>query len=126
MGIVEVAAAATIWSMFACFLLFPHLGLPALLQRTAMGLLVAELLALMTWSYGSEGCMRRPCSAVAEAGRSAAAIDIPLLALALIALTVMFGVRAWRRQAVIYFRRDEDSRHRIARQGWLRDRDRAG
>jgi hypothetical protein len=123
---VELVATATIWAMFSCFLLFPRLGVPALLHRTAAVLLAAELLALAVWSYGSEGCVRRPCSAAAEAGRSAAAIDIPLLALALVVLAVMFGVRTWRRQAVIYFRRDEDSRHRIARQGWLRDRDRVG
>ena len=55
MRIVEITAAATIWGMFACFLLFPHLGLPAVFHRTAMALLVAELLALMIWSYGRAG-----------------------------------------------------------------------
>ena len=39
-----------------------------------MALLVAELLALMMWSYGESRARR-----LAEAGRSAAAIDIPLL-----------------------------------------------
>ena len=111
MRIVELAAAATIWGMFACFLLFPHLGLPAVFHRTAMALLVAELLALMTWSYGSGG-------PAASAARSAAAIDIPLLSLALVVLSVVRGV--------IYFRRDEDSRHGFPRQGRLRDRDRIG
>jgi hypothetical protein len=122
---VEIIAAATIWGMFSCFLLFPRLGLPSVLHRTAMTLLVAELVALAMWSYGSEGCVRRPCGPAAEAGRSAAAIDIPLLALALVVLAVMLGVRAWRRQAVIYFRRHEDSRDGLARQGRLGDRDRA-
>ena len=110
MRIVEIAAAATIWVMFACFLLFPHLGLPVVFHRTAMTLLVAELLALMTWSYGS--------GSVAATGRSAAGIDIPLLSLALVVLSVVYGV--------IYFRRDEDSRHGFPRQGRLRDRDRVG
>jgi hypothetical protein len=123
---VEIVAAATIWGMFSCFLLFPRLGLPRVFQRTAMTLLAAELVALAMWSYGSEGCARRPCAPAAEAGRSAAAIDIPLLALALVVLAVLFGVRTWRRQAVIYFRRHEDSRHGLARQGRLGDRDRAG
>jgi hypothetical protein len=91
-GGVEVIATATIWSMFACFLLFPRLGLPAVLHRTAMTLLVAEIVALGMWSYGSPGA---PGS---EAGRSAAAIDIPLLGLALIVLAVARGVLAWRRQ----------------------------
>jgi hypothetical protein len=117
MQIVELAAAATIWGMFACFLIFPHLGLPSVFHRTAMALLGAELLALMVWSYGSEG------EPAAEAGRSAAAIDIPLLSLALVVLSVLFGVR---RRAVIYFRRHEDSRHGLTRQGRIRDRGRAG
>ena len=112
MVIVELAAAATIWGMFACFMLFPHLGLPPVFHRTAMALLVAELLALMVWSYGSEG------EPAAVAGRSAAAIDIPLLSLALVVLSVGYGV--------IYFRRHEDSRHGFPRQGRLRDRGRAG
>jgi hypothetical protein len=114
MRIVELAAAATIWVMFACFLLFPHLGLPAVFHRTAMTLLVAELLALMAWSYGSEG------EPAAEVGRSAAAVDIPLLSAALVVLAVLFGAR------VIYFRGHEDSRHGFPRQGRLRDRDRIG
>jgi hypothetical protein len=110
MRIVELAAAATIWGMFACFLLFPQLGLPAVFHRTAMALLVGELLALMAWSYGS--------GVAADAGRSAAAVDIPLLSLALVVLSVVRGV--------IYFRRHEDSRHGFPRQGRLRDRDRVG
>jgi hypothetical protein len=112
--------------MFSCFLLFPRFGLPAMLHRTAATLLAGELVALAMWSYGSEGCERRPCAPVAEAGRSAAEFDIPLLGVALIVLAVMIGVRAWRRQAVIYFGPDEDSRHGLPRQGRVRDRDRVG
>jgi hypothetical protein len=114
---VEIAATATIWIMFACFLIFPRLGLPPVWHRTAMALLVAELVALGMWSYGSPG------APAAEAGRTAAAIDVPLLALALVVFSVL---RAWRRRAVIYFRRDEDPRHGLARQGRLGDRDRVG
>jgi hypothetical protein len=117
---VEVVATATIWSMFSCFLLFPRLGLPPVWHRTAMALLTGELLALGVWSYGGRGAPG------AEAARSAAAIDIPLLALTLIVFAVAHGLRAWRRQAMIYFRRDEDARHRFAREGRLGDRDRAG
>ena len=112
MRIVEIVAAATIWGMFSCFLLFPRFGLPAVFHRTAMALLVAEIVALATWSYGSPG---DPGS---EAGRSAAGIDIPLLSLALLLFTIAYGV--------IYFRRHEDSRDGLARQGRLGDRDRAG
>ena len=120
MRIVEIAAAATIWVMFSCFLIFPRFGMPAVFHRTAMALLAAELVALAIWSYGSEGCLQRPCAPAAEAGRSAAAIDIPLLAIALIVLSALFGLR------VIYFRRHEDSRHGFPRQGRLRDRGRVG
>jgi hypothetical protein len=97
MGMVEVTAAATIWALFACFLLFPHLGLPAMMHRAAATLLVAELVALAMWSYGSKGCVQRPCAPAAEAGRTAASLDIPLLAVALIALAFIRGVRVWRR-----------------------------
>ena len=96
----EVTATATIWAMFACFLLFPRVGLPPLMHRTAMALLVAELLALAIWSYGSEGCLERPCGAAAETGRTAAALDVPLLSAALVALAIIRGVRSWRRRRV--------------------------
>jgi hypothetical protein len=117
---VEVVATATIWSMFSCFLLFPRLGLPAVWHRTAMALLAGELVALGAWSYG------RPGEPAAEIGRQAAGIDVPLLSLALILFAIAHGLRAHRRQAMIYFRRDEDPRHRLSRQGGLGDRDRAG
>jgi hypothetical protein len=94
---VEVTATATIWSMFACFLLFPRMGFAPLFHRTAMTLLAAELVALAMWSYGSEECLRRPCGAGAEVGRTAAAIDVPLLSLGLIAVAFVTGVRRWRR-----------------------------
>jgi hypothetical protein len=96
----EVTATATIWAMFSCFLLFPHLGLPALMHRTAIALLAAELVALAMWSYGSEGCLERPCGAVAELGRTAAALDVPLLSAGLVVLAVIRGVRTWRRRRV--------------------------
>ena len=93
----EVTATATIWAMFSCFLLFPRLGLPPLMHRTAMALLAAELLALAVWSYGSEGCVARPCAPFAEAGRTAAALDVPLLSAGLVLLAMIRGVRSWRR-----------------------------
>jgi hypothetical protein len=92
-----VIAALTIWTLLACFLLFPLLGLRPLLHRTAATLLAAEGIALMMWHYGSEGCRDRPCGTVAEVGHSAAAIDIPVLTVALVALAVARGVRAHRR-----------------------------
>jgi hypothetical protein len=99
---VEVTATATIWCLFSCFLLFPRMGLPPLMHRTAMTLLVAELFALAVWSYGSEGCDERPCGAGAELGRTAAAVDVPLLALALVVLAMIRGMRSMRnRQQVV-------------------------
>ena len=97
-GDVEVTATATIWVLFSCFLIFPHLGFPALMHRTAATLLTAELVALMMWSYGSEGCVERPCAAGAELGRTAAAIDVPLLAVALVAVAMIRGMRLNRRR----------------------------
>ncbi len=41
----EVVVTATVWVLFTCFLVFPLLELPAALHRTAMTLLVAELVA---------------------------------------------------------------------------------
>lgn len=93
----EVTATATLWAMFSCFLLFPRVGFPPLMHRTAMALLVAELVALAMWSYGSEGCFERPCAAAAEAGRTAAALDVPLLSAGLVVLALARGVRIWRR-----------------------------
>jgi hypothetical protein len=94
----EVTATATLWVLFSCFLLFPRMGLPPLMHRTAMTLLVAELVALAMWSYGSEDCVKRPCAAIAEAGRTAAALDVPLLSAALVALGMIRGVRTLRRR----------------------------
>jgi hypothetical protein len=90
---VVVIAAATIWSLFSCFLIFPLLGFPPAWHRVAMLLLALELVALMFWSYGSDGCSARPCAPAAEAGRTAAMIDVPLLTLALVAFAVVRGVR---------------------------------
>jgi hypothetical protein len=95
---VEVTATATLWVLFSCFLLFPRMGFPPLMHRTAMTLLVAELVALMMWSYGSKGCVERPCGEGAEVGRTAAALDIPLLAAALVALAMIRGMHIVRRR----------------------------
>ena len=74
----------------------PRLGFGTFMHRTAMTLLVAELVALALWSYGSEDCLQRPCGAIAETGRTAAAIDVPLLSFGLVALAFVSGVRRWR------------------------------
>ena len=81
----EIIWASTIWGLFSCFLLFPHLGLPRRLQWAAMTLLSCELLMLAAYSYGNH--------AVSRIGRGAASLDVPLLSVALIALAIMRGVR---------------------------------
>jgi hypothetical protein len=90
---VEIVVVATLWSMFSCFLIFPHLGLPSYLRQAATTVMAAEFVAMLVWSFGSEECAERPCGPVAEAGRTAAALDVPLLGLAVIALAIMRGVR---------------------------------
>jgi hypothetical protein len=82
--VVEIIWAGTIWALFACFLLFPHLGLPRRLQWAAMTLLVGELLMLGAYSYGDH--------TVSRIGRGGASVDVPVLSVALIALAIMRGV----------------------------------
>ena len=95
----EIIAGATIWGLFSCFLLFPHLGMPAVLRRGATFLLAAEFVLALAWKYGTEGCVQRPCGAGAEAARTAVSVDIPALSVALVALAVIHGVRVHRRKA---------------------------
>jgi hypothetical protein len=105
--VVKIIWASTIWGLFSCFLLFPHLGLPRRLQWAAMTLLSAELFTLGMYSYGGD--------AVAEVGRDGATLDVPLLSVALLALAIMRGWSA----------ASEDPRHGLARQGRRRDHSRA-
>jgi hypothetical protein len=95
----QIIVGATIWGLFCCFLLFPHLGLPAALHRAATCLLAAEFVLALAWGYGSEHCVQRPCGAGAEVSRTAITVDIPLLSVALVALAVIQGVRAQRRKS---------------------------
>lgn len=94
--------------MFSCFLLFWLLGLPAWMRWMAMTLLTAEIVALGIWSYGSEGCEQRPCAPLAEAGRTAATVDVPLLAVVLVALAALHVARAVRRDQLTLPERERD------------------
>jgi hypothetical protein len=91
--VVEIVVAATLWTMFSCVLIFPMLGMPVHMQRAATTLLTAEFVALLVWTFGSDECTERPCAPLAEAGRTAAALDVPVLALVVIALAIIRGVR---------------------------------
>ena len=94
----QIIAAATIWGLFSAFLIFPLLGLPVRLQHAAAALIVAEGTALLMWGLADPGCRERPCATASELGYTAAKIDIPLLALALLALAVLVGVRGRERR----------------------------
>ena len=89
----ELTAAATLWGLFSAWLVFGHLGAPRMLMRAVAGLGWLELLAVLVWGFGSEGCVRRPCGVAAEAGRTAAALDVPLLSLAVLGMAVAYGLR---------------------------------
>jgi hypothetical protein len=95
---VRIVVATTLWGLFSCFLIFPLAGLPALMHRLAMTLIVAELLALAFWYYGSEGCQQRPCGDLAELGHTVATVDVPLSAAGLVAFAAAHGLLARRRQ----------------------------
>jgi hypothetical protein len=88
-----LAAAATIWMMFAIWLIAPHARAPARIARIAGALCGAELLALLFWSYGVEACAERACAPLAQALGIAARIDIPALAAAFLVLACV----DWRR-----------------------------
>ena len=94
----ELVAAATLWGLFSAWLLFPVWDVPRLLRKAVVALLVLEFVTVLIWGYGSEGCAARPCGAGAEAARTAAGLDIPLLSLAVLALTIAHGVRRRRRR----------------------------
>ncbi len=86
--LVMLAAALTLWWLFALWIATPVLGLPRLVQRTAGLLLCAELVALFLFSYGTEGCDEPTCPPVARAAGVAARTDLPALALAFLAVVV--------------------------------------
>jgi 4-amino-4-deoxy-L-arabinose transferase-like glycosyltransferase len=75
-----LAAALTVWVMFALWLIGGCARLPRPISRTALVLLVTELSALLIWSYGSENCDERTCAPLAQAAGIAARTDVPILA----------------------------------------------
>ena len=70
-----VAATATLWAMFGLVVAGPSLGFSPGVARTAMGLLGAELGALLLASYGCEP----ECTAAAEVIGTVARVDLPIL-----------------------------------------------
>jgi hypothetical protein len=91
-----LAATLTLWGMFSLWLMGPRMGIPPLLVRTAGALLAAELVALLAWSYGSEGCDEPECAPLARSIGLAARTDIPILAAALVLVAAVGRVRVRR------------------------------
>jgi hypothetical protein len=92
-----LVATATVYGLFCCYIIFPIAGLPARMHRLAMTLLVAEMVAVGLWGYFSVDCGPGGCGWLAEAGRSAAMLDIPLSGVTLVLCAVVWG---WSRRPV--------------------------
>jgi hypothetical protein len=84
-----IAAAITLWTMFSLWLIAPLIGLPRATARVAMGLLGLELVALLAWSYGVEGCDDATCAPLARAAGIAARTDLPALAAAILVAAML-------------------------------------
>jgi hypothetical protein len=84
-----VAAAMTLWTMFSLWLILPLVGLPPRVARVALALSAAELVALLTWSFGVEGCHEPTCAPLAQAAGIAARTDVPALAALFLVVTAL-------------------------------------
>jgi hypothetical protein len=93
----EIAVAITVWLSFGAWLFLPTVHAPLFFERVAISLCGAEMLAAAIWSFGSEGCVARPCAPVPEAARTAATLDIPALTGLGLVLAALYAVRAARR-----------------------------
>ncbi len=92
-GGVELICALTLWSLWAAFLLFPRFGLPRYMQRTAAWLCVAEVVAILAYSYAKAGCTPEGCPTPSRGAETLAAADIPALAVLLYVLAFGYGLR---------------------------------
>ena len=78
------AAGATIWMLFSVWLLGPYVGISRRAGQLVGWALVAELVLVLTWSYGTEPCRDSTCAPVARAAGVAARVDLPVLAVVII------------------------------------------
>jgi hypothetical protein len=91
-----VAAAATIWLTFTLCIGGPCFGLPRPAVRISAGLLAAELVLLLAYSYGTERCDEPGCAPLAQAAGVAARVDVPMLAVLLVVVTCTRStLRSW-------------------------------
>jgi hypothetical protein len=95
----KLVAAATLWCLFSAWLIFGHVGVARMLRTAVASLMWVQFGAVLVWSFGTEDCVRHPCAPLAEAGRSAATIDLPALSAVVLALVVADGIR--RRRAAL-------------------------
>jgi hypothetical protein len=93
-----VAAAITLWTMFSLWLIAPTVGMPETTARIAITLSAVEFVMLLVWSYGVESCADETCAPLAQAAGVAARTDVPALAVAFVAFTLLqcAGVRSRR------------------------------
>lgn len=89
----ELVAAATLYGLFSAWLLFPLFGVPRALTTSTAMLAWLEFLAVLTWGSTREECARGSCSPLAEAARTAVAVDLPALSIVVLALAVAYAVR---------------------------------
>jgi len=86
----ELVAAVTLWCQFSAWLLFPHVGAPRMLRTGAAVLMWLQFLALLVWGYAREG------APVADTARTAAAVDLPALTAAMLAVGAAYAARSHR------------------------------
>ena len=80
-----LAALATVWILFSVWMLSPHVGIAPRAARLVGAVLLLELALLLTWSYGTDLCLERTCAPFAQAAGVAARIDLPVLAVVIVA-----------------------------------------
>ena len=83
-----IAAAATIWILFSVWMLAPHVGISARAARVVGYALATELALVLVWSYGTEFCDGPTCPPLAQAAGVAARVDLPVLAVVIVAAAV--------------------------------------
>jgi hypothetical protein len=83
--------AATIWGLWSCWLLAQYAKAGVAVTRASATLLVGELGLLAVHYFG---CAEGRCSQLADTAGGAATIDLPVLAVVLVAVT---ATREWRR-----------------------------
>ena len=89
----ELVAAATLYGLFSAWMLLPHFGARRMLVTSAAVLMWIDFVAVLAWGYSREDCARGACSGLAEAARAAVAVDLPVLAVTVVALAVADAAR---------------------------------